>query len=149
MDLLGAALCAYYDYLQHPREISTAVQDAMQGAYLGPQFSQIEIEKRLRYIQANFEVLNDEALIAYTAQALADEKPSAGFKDVWNLGSRARRPIDSSRSTLSQNAKKPQSQSEISRIFSSLRAFCACRRSLGMSLTLTSQSLYVVGGRFA
>ena len=55
---LGAALAAYHLYLDRPRHVSNGL-DGMAGAYLGPEFSQAEIEARLRAAGARFEVLDD------------------------------------------------------------------------------------------
>ena len=68
---LGAALAAYHQFKAKPRVV--AGSDAMSGAYLGPEFSQSEIERRLRNVGARFEVLPEDAMIATTAQALADQ----------------------------------------------------------------------------
>ena len=43
---LGAALAAYHSFAAQPRAVSGST-DSMQGAYLGPEFQQGEIEKRL------------------------------------------------------------------------------------------------------
>src|SRR5262249_23076177 len=43
---VGAALAAYHQHLGCARHMNGAL-DAMQGSYLGPEFSQTEIEKRL------------------------------------------------------------------------------------------------------
>src|ERR1700674_668107 len=43
---LGAALSAHYSFHDQPRQVNGA-GDAMQGSYLGPEFSQGEIERRL------------------------------------------------------------------------------------------------------
>lgn len=40
---IGAALATYYLMLKQPRKVN--VEDSMKGAYLGPEFSQKEIEK--------------------------------------------------------------------------------------------------------
>src|SRR5262249_2170220 len=50
---LGAALAAYYIHADQPRAVSNAL-DSMMGAYLGPQFSQDEIESRLQNVGARF-----------------------------------------------------------------------------------------------
>lgn len=67
---LGAALAAYYLWAQTPRVCSS--KDAMQGSYLGPAYSQKEIEGRLTSVGAHFEVLSDEALIDACAKGLAE-----------------------------------------------------------------------------
>jgi len=56
---LGAALRAYHMQLGPAR---SANGDAMQGAFLGPEFSQQEIEQRLARCGARFEMLDDTAL---------------------------------------------------------------------------------------
>src|SRR5207302_6669351 len=51
---LGAALAAYHLYKKAPR-LPFNTLDAMQGCYLGPAFSQAEIERRLSEAGAKFE----------------------------------------------------------------------------------------------
>jgi carbamoyltransferase len=68
---VGAALAAYHQFKAKPRVV--VASDAMSGALLGPEFSQSEIERRLTELGARFEVLSEEAMIASTAQALADQ----------------------------------------------------------------------------
>jgi len=70
---LGAALAAYHLYKGQPRTINTST-DGMKGAYLGPDFSQQEIERRLIAAGAAFTTLTDEELIEASAEALADGK---------------------------------------------------------------------------
>ena len=43
---LGAALAAYHQFMRPAAHASTA-RDGMEGAYLGPEFAQDEIERRL------------------------------------------------------------------------------------------------------
>ena len=50
---LGAALAAYHIQLGQPRKLNGAL-DAMHGSYLGPEFSQVEIERRLAASGARF-----------------------------------------------------------------------------------------------
>jgi len=54
---IGAALSAYYLMLDRPRTILSG--DSMKGSYLGPQFSQEDIEDRLKSVGAVYEVLGD------------------------------------------------------------------------------------------
>ena len=42
----------------------------MKGSYLGPNFSQNEIENELKTLNANFELLEEKELIDKTAEAL-------------------------------------------------------------------------------
>jgi carbamoyltransferase len=84
---LGAALAAYYGFLKQPR---TAVPgDAMRGAYLGPEFSQEEINTQLTAAGAKFEVLSDEDLVKVTAQHLAEGKALGWFQGRMEFGPRA------------------------------------------------------------
>jgi carbamoyltransferase len=85
---LGAALYAYHQYLAHER-IPTNRQDAMRGAYLGPTFTQSEIERRLERAGGRFSVLGDEEVIAETARALADQLAVGWFQGAMEFGPRA------------------------------------------------------------
>lgn len=84
---LGAALTAYHGLARQPRK---AVQgDAMQGAYIGPAYSQPDIEKRLKAAGAVYEVLDDEALLAATADALVEGKAVGWHQGRMEFGPRA------------------------------------------------------------
>ena len=85
---LGAALTAYHLFQGRPRELDGAL-DGMQGAYLGPSFSQGEIERRLSAAGARFEILGDDALIGEAARALAGEKAVGWFQGRMEFGPRA------------------------------------------------------------
>lgn len=87
---LGATLCAYYDHLKNPRQIPANDEiDSMKGSYLGPEFSQQEIESRLNKVGAHFEVLSDDSLIEQTAHALSEEKAVGWFQGRMEFGPRA------------------------------------------------------------
>ena len=85
---VGAALIAYHMFLDQPRP-PTNRGDAMKGAYLGPSFSQFEIESRLRAAGARFEVFDDPALIETTVDALATEQAVGWFQGRMEFGPRA------------------------------------------------------------
>ena len=85
---LGAALCAYHLFQNQPRKLNGQM-DAMQGSYLGPEFSQSEIEQRLTKAGGKFTVLSDQDVIDVTAQALADEKAIGWFQGRMEFGPRA------------------------------------------------------------
>jgi carbamoyltransferase len=85
---LGAALCAYHLFKGQPRQIPVG-GDAMSGSYLGPSFSQSEIEDSLRRIGARFSVLDDGALLDETVQALVDGKAMGWFQGRMEFGPRA------------------------------------------------------------
>lgn len=86
---LGAALAGYYIHLNQPRSVTGGGRDAMQGSYLGPQFEQADIEKRLLAVGARFHVLEDEALVDACAQALAEDKALGWFQGRMEFGPRA------------------------------------------------------------
>ncbi len=84
---LGAALLAYY-------EKSGAVRipepgDAMEGSFLGPAFSDGEIEAVLTREGIPHEKLDDEALIARTADLLASRQVVGWFQGRMEFGPRA------------------------------------------------------------
>ena len=85
---LGAALTAYYLFQGQPRTTDGAL-DSMQGAYLGPEYAQSDIETRLAKAGAKFTVLDDEAVITETAQALADGQAVGWFQGRMEFGPRA------------------------------------------------------------
>jgi carbamoyltransferase len=68
---IGAAFCGYHRFKAQPRRIN-GQRDGMAGAFLGPAFSQQEIEERLYAVGANFEVLSDADLINASSQSLAE-----------------------------------------------------------------------------
>ncbi len=68
---LGAALAAHHIMLKNPRTASTH-QDAMQGTYLGPEFSQNEVIEELNEQQAIYSIHADDEIIQMTAKLLAD-----------------------------------------------------------------------------
>ena len=84
---LGAALAMWYIEEKNIRIINK--NDDMQGSYLGPEFSQNEIEKSLNNIGAKFSVLNDEDLIKKTAKKLSEEKVIGWFQGRMEFGPRS------------------------------------------------------------
>ncbi|MDH3314187.1 MAG: carbamoyltransferase [Gammaproteobacteria bacterium] len=83
---LGAALVGYHMQLGRERRVNG---DAMQGSYLGPVFSQPDIEARLESCGARFELLEDTALIAACAEDLAQGKALGWFQGRMEFGPRA------------------------------------------------------------
>lgn len=82
----GAALAAWHLELDQPRAVSG---DAMSGSYLGPEYSQAEIERRLTAAGAKFDVLDEPGMIAATAQALAEGAAVGWFQGRMEFGPRA------------------------------------------------------------
>ena len=58
---LGGALSFWHLKLGNKRTVNKL--DSMKGAFLGPEYSNIEIQKILNKIGANFEILNEEDLL--------------------------------------------------------------------------------------
>jgi len=85
---LGAALCAYHLFRGQPRQVD-GEHDLMQGSYLGPEFSQSDIEERLARAGARFTGLTGDQLIDRTAEALADGKAIGWFQGRIEFGPRA------------------------------------------------------------
>ena len=85
---LGAALCAYHRFKDQPRP-SCRFQDHMQGAYLGPSFTQQDIEARLAKLGAKFTVLSEAQLLEATVDALVEDKAVGWFQGRMEFGPRA------------------------------------------------------------
>ena len=84
---LGAALALWHKELGKKRISSK--KDDMKGSYLGPSFSNNEIEKSLISLKANFEKLSDQNLLEITAKELAKEKTIGWFQGKMEFGPRA------------------------------------------------------------
>jgi carbamoyltransferase len=85
---LGAALAAYYVHKEQPRTIS-GTGDTMRGSYLGPDYAQADIDKRLTGAGAKFKTLDEAQMIEAAAQALADGKAVGWFQGRMEFGPRA------------------------------------------------------------
>ncbi len=85
---LGAALAAYHQHLERPRKLNGS-RDLMKGAYLGPEFAQSEIEKRLTAIGAHFDVKEEAALYKDTVDALSSGHAVGWFQGRMEFGPRA------------------------------------------------------------
>ncbi|MBE0532457.1 MAG: carbamoyltransferase [Rhodospirillales bacterium] len=85
---LGAALTAYHRFHGRPRAVNGG-GDAMAGAYLGPDFGQAEIERRLAAAGAKFSVLGEDETLQAAARALADGKALGWFQGRMEFGPRA------------------------------------------------------------
>ena len=84
---LGAALALWYVEQKNPRLANP--NDDMQGSFLGPEFTQKEIEEELNKIGAKFEVLNDEDLIEKVATDLSLGEAIGWFQGRMEFGPRA------------------------------------------------------------
>ena len=84
---IGAAYSVYHLKLNAPRMVGAS--DAMKGSFLGPSYSQAEIEEGLLEVGAQFTTVTDEALIEQTAQALAEGKAVGWHQGRMEFGPRA------------------------------------------------------------
>ena len=84
---LGAALAAYHQFLNQPRRIEG--QDLMRGSFLGPSFSQQEIQNRLIAAGARFVVCDEETLLKASVDALVAGKALGWFQGQMEFGQRA------------------------------------------------------------
>ncbi|MGE0383147.1 MAG: carbamoyltransferase [Gammaproteobacteria bacterium] len=87
---LGAACSAYHLARGGARrELPRGQADHMQGSFLGPEFSQADIEARLAAAGATFEVVTEEALVATAAEALRNGAAVGWFQGRMEFGPRA------------------------------------------------------------
>jgi carbamoyltransferase len=84
---LGAALAAHYMFKDQPRKADGC--DGMRGSYLGPGFTQADIEQRLRKAGASFHVMGDDCLLDTCVEALANGKALGWFQGRMEFGPRA------------------------------------------------------------
>jgi len=105
---LGAAYCAYHIYFNKPRTADNKT-DKMKGSYLGPQFSDLDIqltEKRYKGVSTYFE--NTEDLCRMVAGLLDEGKVVGWFQGRMEWGPRAL----GNRSIIS-DARKPDIQKKL------------------------------------
>ena len=89
---LGAALSAWYQYLGNVRRVEDVCRgrsDGMKGAYLGPEFSDDEIEESLVTLGARYRKVPHGELAGEVARLLADEKVVGWFQGRMEFGPRA------------------------------------------------------------
>jgi carbamoyltransferase len=86
---LGAAYAVHHIFLGNSKEKSASF-DAMKYSYLGPQFSDIEIERVLNRYEAPFEYIpNPAELTSKVSQKIADGKIVGWFQGRMEFGPRA------------------------------------------------------------
>jgi len=91
---IGAALGAYHlAQVNEPRRTITRSSsgdlDGMNGSFLGPEYSQTEIETRLKALGARFRVLSDDTLISTAVDALGCKDALGWFQGRMEFGPRA------------------------------------------------------------
>ena len=100
---LGAAIGLWHIELKKNRTINS--KDNMNGSYLGPEYSNSEIEKQLKEAGANFEILDEQQLIEKTVLELCGGKAVGWFQGRMEFGPRAlgcRSILGDARSTTMQ-----------------------------------------------
>ncbi len=85
---LGAALNVHYLYLNQPRKCQGS-SDTMRGSFLGPRFSNEEIEGSLQQLDVRYERVEDQALSRRVAEYLAEGKVIGWFQGPMEFGPRA------------------------------------------------------------
>ncbi|UCD85234.1 MAG: carbamoyltransferase [Deltaproteobacteria bacterium] len=85
---LGAALHVWYQYLGNKREVNRE-RDFQKASYLGPGFSDGEIEKFLISREIPYRKLNREEIPREVARLIADEKVVGWFQGRMEFGPRA------------------------------------------------------------
>jgi carbamoyltransferase len=84
---LGAAQAFYYQELNNKRKILKP--DAMNGSYLGPKFTDDQLEDELKRAGANYKKLSLDQLVKDTAKALSEEKAVGWFQGRMEFGPRS------------------------------------------------------------
>ena len=84
---LGAAQVFYYQELNNKRQILKT--DSMKGSYLGPHFTDDEVENELKNCGANYKKLNLDQIIKDTTKALSEEKVVGWFQGRMEFGPRS------------------------------------------------------------
>jgi len=85
---LGVAQLIWHRHVKQPRTV-VAGKDAMRGAYLGPAYTDAEIEAFLKSVGATYHRLERTALLDTTATLLAEEKIVGWFNGRMEFGPRA------------------------------------------------------------
>ena len=84
---LGAALSAYYQFLNKSRDISPT--DSMKGSYLGPEFSDSDIMTALKKAGAIFQKLPEQQILKKTAEEIAKGSAVGWMQGRMEFGPRA------------------------------------------------------------
>jgi carbamoyltransferase len=84
---IGAAQAFYYQELDNSRKILKT--DSMNGSYLGPQFTDDQVENELKSCGANYKKLTSDQIVRDTAKALSEEKAVGWFQGRMEFGPRS------------------------------------------------------------
>jgi carbamoyltransferase len=85
---LGVAQLAWHRHCRQPRRI-TPGKDSMSGAYLGPAYTDAEIEAYLRSVGTTYRKMERQELLQTVARLLAEEKVVGWFNGRMEFGPRA------------------------------------------------------------
>ena len=85
---IGAALTAWHQLENKPRNVDGS-KDSMRGSFLGPSYTNEEIERFLRSKEAPYERLHDDVLFDHVAGELAQGKVVGWFQGAMEFGPRA------------------------------------------------------------
>ena len=86
---LGAALALWYLELKQDRQTGQKDKDQMNGSYLGPSYSQKEIEEELNKLNAKYSLMNDQEVIENTSESLKNGEAIGWFQGRMEFGPRA------------------------------------------------------------
>ena len=84
---LGSAQALWYTEFKNDRKVKK--DDSMRGAYLGPSYSNEEVESDLKTLGAFYNKLSDEKIIEKTAQSISEGKAIGWFQGKMEFGPRA------------------------------------------------------------
>jgi carbamoyltransferase len=84
---LGATLALWHIELNNPRKVSH--NDDMQGSFLGPEFTQEEIEEQLKKAGAKYEILSEDDLLDKTSTDLSLGDAIGWFQGRMEFGPRS------------------------------------------------------------
>lgn len=84
---IGAALAAWHIELKNPRVYTKG--DSMKGSYLGPSFSDKQIEAEISPLNAIYEIFEEKDLIQKVAKDLLNGKAVGWFQGKMEFGPRA------------------------------------------------------------
>ncbi|NLY44124.1 MAG: carbamoyltransferase [Clostridiaceae bacterium] len=85
---LGAALYVHYSYLNNERK-ADGINDFQKGSYLGPSYSDDEIESILNKFNASYRRVSKDELIKLVASEIASQKVVGWFQGRMEFGPRA------------------------------------------------------------
>jgi len=84
---LGAALALWHIEQDNPRKVN--LTDDMQGSFLGPEYTQKEIEEQLEIVGAKYKTLDEDELIEKVAIDISNGKAIVWFQGRMEFGPRA------------------------------------------------------------